>query len=117
MKSKLIIAALIAAAPLLAIADEAKVYLPQFTQQMPICGAGEALTFTLQCDPGSRSPIGRTWYPKQAGVEICKVSAERCEPIPFPATDARPGFEVQDSRSGDLVVVSFGLDRLLGAQP
>lgn len=80
----------------------------------PTCAAGQALTSTIQCDPGTRGGVDRTWLPQGAGVEICKVSQPRCEPIKYPSATARPGFEVQDSSWGSLVAVTFGLDRLLG---
>ncbi len=112
-----IIAALVAMAPLVSLADEPKVYLPQFAQHTSICGDGSVLTYTLQCDPGSRPPIERIWSPTGAGLELCRVSETRCEPVKGLSPAARPGFEVLDSWFGQLVVVGFGLDRLLGVAP
>ncbi len=88
-------------------------YLPQITQHTSVCPDGQALTFTLQCDPGSRPPVERIWISPGVGVEICRVSETRCEPIRNPSQSPRPGFEVQDSAGGHLAVVTFGLDQLL----
>jgi hypothetical protein len=118
--NRLTVAAIIAVLPLAALAQDnaaPKVYLPQFAQHTSICGEGAALTFTLQCDLGSRSPVDRIWLPAGAGVEICQVRETRCEPIPG-FRGARPGFEVQDTpAAGSMAVVSFGVGRLLGVEP
>lgn len=80
-----------------------------------LCPVGQAFTFTMQCDHGTRTEIDR-FHGWGAGVEICKVSQPRCLPVIGAAADARPGFEVQDSLWGELATVVFGLDDLLGVQ-
>lgn len=113
-------ALLAAAAALLSLAasadDQEKRALPQF-RDVDICGPGAALTYTVQCDPGSRAPVDRIWAPAGAGVEICRVRETRCEPIPG-FLGGRRGYEVQDSPSaGNMAVVSFGVGRLQGFEP
>src|SRR5690348_10293400 len=95
--------------------EQQKRYLPEVSgQSYPICGAGQALTYTLQCDPGSRPPLARIWNQGAPGVEVCKVTGIRCEPIIGVNQSARAGFEVQDSIGGETVLVTFGVEGLLG---
>jgi hypothetical protein len=101
-------------------APQSKRILPQFAfSGTRWCPPGEATTYVLVCDPGSRSPVEQFWNPAGVGVEICRASQPTCTPIAV-SPNARPGFEVQDSTfgySGSLVAVTFGLDRLLGESP
>lgn len=88
-----------------------------------ICQPGNALTWTLQCDPGSRSDFGRIWSPPEAGLEICRARFVGCRQIGDPRGTVppipRPGFEVHDAglSAGNLVAVGFGLGKLLGEEP
>jgi hypothetical protein len=115
---EILAAVALAALPLAAVAqDEApKRVLPQFTHSQ-WCAPGYAPTFVLQCDPGSRAPVDQVWNPVGVGLEICAATRPTCEPVRNLNPNARPGFEVMDSATGDLVVVGFGLDRLLGVAP
>lgn len=81
-----------------------------------VCPAGQALTYSIQCDPGSRAMIDRVWNPRIPGAEICRARRVGCTVIEGLNPRARPGFEVQDTTasSNELVVVTFGLGSLLG---
>jgi len=95
-----------------------KVLLPEVPDAR-ICPRGQALTWTLQCDPGTRYAVDRIWAPPGPGVEICAVAPVGCTPIPDFNPLAAPGFEVLQSntRVGGVVVVTFGLDQLLPPDP
>jgi len=80
-----------------------------------ICKAGSAMTWTVQCDPGSRRGLDRLWNPPGPGVEICRATMVGCRPIDGFNPQAEAGFEVQQSpAAGSLTSVTFGLGRLLG---
>lgn len=108
----------IAALPLAALGEDVapKRILPQFSHSQ-WCSPGFAVTYTGQCDPGSRAPVKQIWNPVGVGLEICAATRPTCGPVPNMNPNARPGFEVRDSSTGDLVVVGFGVDRLLGVAP
>ena len=73
-----------------------------------------AWTCTIQCDAGSRTPWERI-FPNSPGVELCRVSDCTCEPlIGFRGPPQTPGLAVLQQGRGDLVGVTWGLDRLLG---
>lgn len=91
---------------------------PTPVQRRPsLCPAGQAFTYVMQCDQGTRPEIDRYWG-QGAGVEVCRVSRRpECQPVIDLSPDARPGYEVQDSWArGELVTVTFGADWLLGLQ-
>lgn len=99
-----------------AFADEWRELPIPIVKPKTMCAPGEAFTFVMQCDPGTRAEIDRfhSWRP---GVEICKVVQQpSCAPVIAATADARPGYEVQDSRWGELAAVIFGVDDLLGVQ-
>lgn len=79
---------------------------------------GEAITYTVQCDPGTRTPgeqIGLA--PLSTGVEACRVwSNPVCAPIRGYNPNARPNAAVQDSGAGQSAIVIFGVYPLLGAR-
>lgn len=82
-----------------------------------ICEVGQTMTWTIYCDPGTRPGLDRIWNPSGAGTEICRAQLVGCRPIPVFNERARHGFMVQDSvGAGQLTIVTFGLDRLIGTR-
>lgn len=111
------IIALLTAVATIAIADEPKYLRPDSPGAGKICQPGQAMTYSMQCEPGSRLPVEEIWNHRPPGVSICAVRLMGCAPIAGQPVHARPGFEVQDTSPDELVVVTFGLERLLGIWP
>lgn len=78
------------------------------------CPPGFAVTYVMQCDHGSRTDAQRFVFMQVPGVELCKVSTPTCEPVRSADPLARRGREVQDSFAPAPVLVTFGLDTLIG---
>jgi hypothetical protein len=114
-----ILAALAAAALTVNAQDLAPA--PQDQKAALFCPRGFAATYTVQCDvapPAEGSnPLARLGTPDGAHLSICTATPPTCQPIRDFDSTARAGHEVLDSAEGDLVIVGFGLDRLLGVAP
>lgn len=92
---------------------------PQVEKAALACSRGFAATYVVQCDPApaGANPLARLTTPDGAHVAICAAATPTCQPIANFDPNARPGHEVLDSAESDLVIVGFGLDRLLGVAP
>ena len=81
----------------------------------PTCQAGSALTYSMQCDPGSRRMEPEEAYKIVPGAAICRAIPRGCMPIiGIVSPAARREHQVRDAAySGELVSVTFGLAQLL----
>jgi hypothetical protein len=115
MKRTILAVATIISLLIPAIADDAKWLSPRYPGAGNICPAGQAMTYQMQCDPGSRAPIDEVWGGRMPGVSICRIQRQGCRPLEAQNAKARTGYEVRDAVPADeMVGVIFGLERLLG---
>lgn len=117
LRTLLIAAAL--AASTIAAADQPKYIRPDAPAAGRICAPNQAATYTLQCDPGTRYPVEEIFVARAPGVSLCRVvRTHGCTPIAGYEPDMPRGFEVREAIfDGELVAVTFGLERLLGEWP
>lgn len=116
----LLIAAAIAVSTVAFATDVAPKYIrPDAPAAGKICAPNQAATYTLQCDPGTRYPIEEVFVARAPGVSLCRVvRTHGCTPIAGFHPSMERGFEVREAfYDGELVSVTFGLERLLGEWP
>ncbi len=119
---KSVLFAVIAAASLACVAGpqapavrDVEKMAPQYGQSCDEA-AGQILTCTVQCDPGTLGAWERMFTPSLPGVQVCAVRSCTCEqnkPDGKFNTLPRKGFLGQDT-SQDVAIVVFGTDKLLG---
>jgi hypothetical protein len=94
---------------------EQKYLLPWAPGAGKVCPSGHALTYTMQCDPGTRIPVDEIWGTRAPGASLCRIRLQGCHAIVGFNPNAEAGYEVRDAiPSEEMVVVTFGLERLLG---